>query len=119
MLGLRSSFVGAVANHLDAGVHEEQSEHEQQPPELVDQRTASEHKYGAQRECPKDSPEQHAVLVLDRDCHCGKEHRPHEHVVDTERLFDEVAADVFAEGMAAEADRDGRAECQAAGDPYR
>jgi hypothetical protein len=42
------------------------------------------------------------MLELERDRHRGEQHRPHEDVVDAQRLLDQVAADVLAERLTAE-----------------
>ena len=52
------------------------------------------------RERAENPPEQHAVLELDGDGHGRKQDGPDEHVVDAERLLDQVAADVLAERFA-------------------
>ena len=60
-------LVGAVADDLGARVDEEDAEHQQQPPEAADQRAAEDDEDRAHREGAEDAPEQHAVLVLQRE----------------------------------------------------
>jgi len=108
----------AVAEDLDAGVDQEDTENQQHPPELGDQRRSEDHEGGAQSERTEDSPEQDPVLVLERDRHRGEQHRPNEHIVDAERLLDQIAADVLAEGTAAELDRDEYREAEPTCNPH-
>ena len=86
-----------MADDLEPGVDEEHTEHQQQPPEPADQRAAEDDEDRPQREGTEDAPEQHPVLVLQRDRQRGEQHRPDEDVVDAERFLDQVAADELAE----------------------
>ena len=89
-----------MAHDLDARCDEHHAEHEEQPPELLDERGAGEDEHGAHRQRAEDAPEQHPVLVARRDRERREDHRPHEDVVDAERLLDHVAAEVLAERLA-------------------
>jgi len=109
----------AVPEDLDASVDQEHAEDQQHPPELGDERRAEDDERGAQGEGAEDAPEQDAVLILEWDRHRCEQHRPHEHVVDAERLLDQVATDVLTERAAAELDRDEDRETEPARDPDR
>jgi hypothetical protein len=111
--------VVAVAEDLDAGVDQEHTEDQQHPPELGDQRRPEDDEAGAKGEGSEDAPEQHPVLELERDGHRREQHRPDEDVVDTERLLDQIAADVLTERGAAELDRDECREAEPACHPDR
>ena len=102
---------------LATRVDQEHAEHQQQPPEPADQCAAQHDEERPQRKCAEDAPEQHPVLILQRDRQRGEQHRPDEHVVDAERLLDQVAADVLAERGAAVHHRDDDRERQTAHHP--
>ena len=110
-------LVVAVADDLQAGVDEEDAEHQQQPPEPADQRAAEDDEDRPQGEGTEDAPEQHPMLILQRDRQRGEQHRPHEDVVDAERLLDQVATDELTERTAAERDRDHAGERETAHHP--
>ena len=112
------AFVGAVPQHLDPRVHEEHTEHEQQPPEPGDERDAGRDEDRAQHERAEHAPEQHAVLVPQRDRERREDHRPHEHVVDRQRLLDQVPREVLTGRGAAPRRPHHDAEAQAARDPH-
>ena len=106
-----------VADHLDAGSDEEDAEHDQDPPETADQRRAEPDEQRPEGKCAEDAPEQHPMLIFERDGERGEKHRPHEHVVHRKRLLDQIARDVLAEGLAAERRPDDCPEREAAGHP--
>ena len=95
---------------LHAGENQEDPEYEKEPPEFCNKRASQSNEDRPQCECSKDAPEQHTVLVLDRDGKTGKQHRPHENVVDTQGFFDEITADVFTKRSASKREGHNRGE---------
>ena len=112
------ALVGGVTQDLRAGDDEQRAEDEQHPPELRDQRGAQPDEDRTQRESAEDAPEQHAVLVLQRNPEAGEEHRPDEHVVDAERLLDDIPREVLAELRGTEGCEHDHREGEAEADPH-
>ncbi len=111
------ALVVAVTNDLGAGVDEEEPEDHEDPHETGDEGGPDEDEEETEGESTEDSPEQHAMLIPEWDSHRREQDRPHEDVVDAQRLLDQVAADVLTEGLVAELVGDESAEDQAACDP--
>ncbi len=111
------TLVLTVADDLGSGVDEEGSEEDQDPHESADQGGADENEKKTEREGTEDPPEQNPMLVLQWNLHRREEDRPHKHIVDAQRLLDQVAADVLTEGFTAELVGDETAEEQPAQHP--
>ena len=105
----------AVAEHLETGVEQEQSEESQNPLEALDHGGTGEDEDAAQDECTEDAPEEHFVLVLALNAEEGEEHEEDEEVIHRQRLLYEVARQKF-HGLAVRVDGieqvDGAAEQQ-------
>jgi hypothetical protein len=65
--------------------------HVEHPREVCDERGADRDHQAAQRERPENSPEQHTMLIGSRHREEPEQHRDDEHVVNAERLLDDVA----------------------------
>ena len=108
-----------VAGDLHGRVQQERAEDVEHPLEVLDQRHAGEDEDGAQDERPEDAPEQHPELVLLGHGEEREDHRPDEHVVDREALFDQEAGVVLAGSLAALPGQHDEAEREADRDPDR
>jgi hypothetical protein len=80
-----------VAQHPDAGEHEEQSEKIKNPVEPRDERSADEDQDRAQDDRAEHSQHQRAPALFGRHREVVEDHQEHENVVDRERLLDDVA----------------------------
>ena len=109
----------AGPEQLDRGVEQERAEDVDDPAEPLEDGDAAEDEDGPQHQRAEDAPEQDPELVLLRHREVAHDQRPHEDVVDAERLLDEVAGVVLAGRGAALPGQDHEAEQQADGDPHR
>ena len=105
-----------MAHDLEAGVDQEEPEEHKHDREPGDDR-GSEDEDGSKKECAEDAPEQHPVLILERDLHRGKQQCPDEHVVDAERLLGQVDTQILAGGGATKLRPHEERERQATQDP--
>ena len=85
-----TSLLG-VHGQLQRRVDQQQPEQRQHPIEMADQLHAGQHERQPQHDRAQNAPEQHAVLVLQRDAEEAEDHREHEDVVHRQRPFDDVA----------------------------
>ena len=77
-------------SHPDAGVDQEDAEHDHDPVEANQGRAAGD-KNGAENDGAQHSVEQHAVLVFRRDAEVAEDQREDEHVVDGKGFFHRIA----------------------------
>ena len=90
-----------MAGDLHGRVEQERAEDVEDPVEALDQRDAGEDEDRPQHERAEDAPEQHPELVLPGHGEEREDHRPDEHVVDRQALFDQEAGVVLAARLAA------------------
>jgi len=91
----------AMPEHAVAGEHQERPEHVQHPAEPVDESRAAGDEQRPEHQRPEDAVEQHPVLQFAGNGEVTEDQREHEHVVDGQRLLDEVAGQVLAAGLRA------------------
>ena len=84
-------MVTAAEGQFDACVDQEAAEHPENPLVAFDEFRPEEHEREPHDHGAEDAPEEHAILILERDAEVGEYHREHEDVVHRQRPFDEVA----------------------------
>jgi hypothetical protein len=80
-------------DHLDARDDEEGAEDVENPGKLLYQPDSAENHAGAHDYGAEHTIEQHAALQIGRDREVAEDHDEHEHVVDRQRLLDQVAGE--------------------------
>jgi hypothetical protein len=83
--------VPLAPEHPHAAEHEQDAEDVDDPVEEREQLRARRDERASQDEGAEDAVEQHAVLVAGRDPEGAEDERPHEHVVQRQRLLERVA----------------------------
>ena len=83
--------------HPDAGDDQKRAEQIQNPMEPADQRRTDGDHHAAQHDRAEDAPEQHTMLVLRRHAEKRKHRHHHDDVVGAQRLFDDIAGQIFRE----------------------
>ena len=90
-----------LEKELDAAIHQERTEHVDDPVESLDQSHAGCDENCAHDERAQNSPEQHLVLVDGRHLKETENQQEDEKVVDAQRKFDDVSGDELQRGRAA------------------
>jgi hypothetical protein len=98
------------AQHPERRHQQRRAEHVEHPVESRQQLGAGHDHHAAQHDRPDDSPEQHAILVEDRDLQVREHQRHHEDVVYRQRPLEQVPGDVLHDGIPAVQGVGGRLE---------
>src|SRR5438128_11462581 len=81
--------------HFDAGHNEQGAEDIEDPVQPLEQRNASKNEHGPYHQCTKNPPEEDCVLVARWHLEIREDQHEDKDVIDTERLFDQVAGEEF------------------------
>ena len=114
----RIDVVLALGGHADPGEDQERAEHVDDPVELLNQVGAGDDHRAAHHQRAENAPEQHAMLIAQRDAEEAEDQDEHEDVVDRERLFNQVAGEVLEAGVASHERIHAGAEQQRQRDPH-
>ncbi len=92
---LRIHLLFLFPEHFNTGINQHHPEHGQNPDETLHQRGSGENKGEAHHNGSDNPPEQHPVVVFPVYAEAEENHDHDKNIVNGQRLFYEIAAQVF------------------------